>query len=389
VKPKPPFALCLIACLFWAWSWSWAQAATPAQASFRVRCPEGGMTSYGSGTAISPNCVVTNSHVVGHQHRNNITIIGPRGESEPGQTVIVNQSADIALVWCARANFPYVDVAEADPQPGEPILKMGYGGEGQLMKAPGVCQGIDGYIGNRVPVIASSCITVSGDSGGGNFNAAGQLCSVTWGSTDTGGGHGRSTPASVVRQIALEWQTQFCPNGACQPIRGGGGRQQRPQSPQGGRQPVTPDDFNPAPKPVQPPEQDVANPNILPPDPQPPKLAPAVPVQPQPSPQIVQGPPGPPGPAGPQGEPGPRGEHGPQGDIGPQGQKGDRGETGQKGDRGEQGPPGTCDPSEIVKLRTEIDLLKKQIADCCDGKQGPDDAAQPFFYDIKPRKHAR
>lgn len=259
-----------------------AQAFTPAQASFRVRCPEGGgMISYGSGTAISPNCVVTNSHVVGGSHRNNITIIGPRGENFPGQTVVVNPGADIALVWCPTANLPYVDLAATDPKPGEPMLKMGYGGEGQLMKAAGTCQGVDGYIGGGCPVVASTCVTVSGDSGGGNFNAAGELCSVTWGSTDTNGGHGRSTPASVVRQIALEWQTQFCPNGACPPIRGGSRpRQQQPRG-GGGRAPVTPDDFNPAPKPPE--NQEALNPDILPPDPQPPQqVAPVVPVQPPP-----------------------------------------------------------------------------------------------------------
>jgi len=259
-------------------------AATPAQASFRVRAPAGGGAAYyGSATAIGRKCVVTNSHVVEHHHRADLTVISPTGAKYSGETIVVNQGADLALIWCKDADLPYVEIASADPQPGEPILKMGYGGEGQLMKAAGVCQGIDGYIGNRCPVIATTCETVSGDSGGGNFNEAGELISVTWGSTDTNGGHGRSTPASVLRQVAMEWQTQFCPRGGCEIVRPG--RQQRPQAPRGGggRQPVDPDEFNPPPGvPPEPgptpgpPPQDYANQ----PDPTPP-AAPLVPVQPQ------------------------------------------------------------------------------------------------------------
>jgi S1-C subfamily serine protease len=259
-----------------------AKAATPAQASFRVRAPGGGGASYyGSATAIGRKCVVTNSHVVEHHHRSDLTVISPTGQKYRGQTIVVNQGADLALIWCKDADLPYVEIASVDPQPGEEVLKMGYGGEGQLMKAAGVCQGIDGYIGNRCPVIATTCFTVSGDSGGGNFNAAGELVSVTWGSTGESGGHGRSTPASVLRQVALEWQTQFCPQGGgCEIVRPGRG--QRPQAPRGGggRQPVDPNEFNP-PTPGPPPGY-ADQPDPVPP----PKAAPVVPAHP-----IVQAPP--------------------------------------------------------------------------------------------------
>jgi S1-C subfamily serine protease len=262
-----------------------SKAATPAQASFRVRAPAGGGAAYyGSATAIGKKCVVTNSHVVEHHHRDDLTVISPTGQKYRGQTIVVNQGADLALIWCKDADLPYVEIASADPQPGEEVLKMGYGGEGQLMKAAGVCQGIDGYIGNRCPVVATTCETVSGDSGGGNFNAAGELVSVTWGSTDTNGGNGRSTPASVLRQVALEWQTQFCPQGNCPIVRPGRG--QRPQTPRGGgRQPVDPNEFNP-PTPGPPPEGYADQPDPVPP----PKSAPVVPIQP-PAQPIVQAPP--------------------------------------------------------------------------------------------------
>lgn len=324
-----------------------ALAGTPATASYRVRAPEQGGAAYGSGTAISPKVVVTNSHVVGHQHRTDLVVIGARGERYDGKTIAVNQGADIALVWCQQANFDHVALAQQDPQPGDLILKMGYGGEGQLMKALGRCQGIDGYIGNRVPVIATTCETVSGDSGGGNFNEQGELCSVTWGSTDTSGGHGRSTPASAVYAIALAWQTQYCPDGSCPIVRPRGPMQRPQQRPQGGRQPVGPNDFNPAPTappnepgtPGPPPADDYANQ----PDPKPPApLAPTVPAPTTPAPKGCEcdqskllaliekqdkrlecleslvtslaerqpekgecGPKGDAGPAGPQGEPGP------------------------------------------------------------------------------------
>lgn len=249
-----------------------SQPSSPADASYRIECPDGrGGADCGSGTAISPHVVVTNDHVVSHEIRE-VNIIDRRGGRHTGTVIYSYGGTDICLIWVREGGLAWAPLASTDPQASERIIKLGYGGSGVLRQTEGVIKQSATTFGSGTPAIESTAWTESGDSGGGNFNARGELVSVTWGKDYASQGIG--SPASAVWQAVNSWQDRYCPDGQCQPIF------QQPARPQ--------------------------------PQPQTRPPAPA----PRPPTQQIAGPPGPPGPIGPAGPAGPPGQPGPRGPAG-------------------------------------------------------------------------
>lgn len=225
-------------------------APTPADASYRIAAPDQGGTSYGSGTAIGPNAVVTNDHVVSHALKQ-VTLIDRHGGRKRAKVIYSDSEADICLLWCDDGGLSWVPLAESDPAPGEQITKLGFGGSGVLRATSGVVHPGGLARSQRVRSIESTAWTESGDSGGGWFNASGELCAVTWGADPRTSG-GVSTPQSYVRAAVTHYETQLCQGGSCQIL--GGQSRPRPivQQPIATRPPRN-DPYNPAPEPNPPP----------------------------------------------------------------------------------------------------------------------------------------
>ena len=274
------------------------------ESSYRVSLPNG---DAGSGTAISDRCVVTNSHVVSHRTSTapEVTLRNYKGQTWRGQCIYANPAADVALVYVSTGDLEYAPLG-ADPQPGDRITLWGWG-SGQLRYKPSEALPSRAFMDTTytVAVLQCSALAVPGDSGGGLFNAAGELCAVCWGNA----GHCHAVGASHVKAAAEVWETQYCqPGGRCYVL------------PPRTRPIVTPPLVRVKPRPVAPPVAPIPRDDV-----------PPAPIQ------GPKGPPGDRGPVGPEGPPGvidydklsdliaskmkpipgPPGERGPQGPPGP------------------------------------------------------------------------
>ena len=302
---------------------------TIVEASVQVNLAASG----GSGVAIHDHIIATNSHVVEHRHRNDLTVVDVHGRQYSAQTIAIDRAADVALLWCKGRRWPFVRLAAQRPVLGAPLRLFGYGPQRQLRWGRG--RVVETWQRNGVDVVDCSVSSVPGDSGGGLFDDAGQLVALNW------GGHSEShystsTPAEYVRQVAERWVMEALPQDRWQEYACLGGRcNGGPGENAGSARGVAPPKWPVAPPPLDyhPPAQ---APSVLPPVSQsppvvsppasivsasPPAVAPVQQIDPE---QFVarivdklaaddrfRGPAGPAGPAGKHGEPGkpgPKGE---------------------------------------------------------------------------------
>lgn len=195
-----------------------AKGATAADCDFRLYASlGGGQGAFGSGTAISPRCIVTAAHVVDHKHLKNITCMSPDGTQYVGDCVAVAPASkgDVALIALRTNLRAYAPLASGDPVKGAEITAVGYGHDGVLRQGTGL---VSYYTTDHE--LAGTRSVQSGDSGGGLFNAAGELCGVIVACDDSEktaeyhAGKLHAEPVSKVQWLIQAYQTQ-CPNGQC------------------------------------------------------------------------------------------------------------------------------------------------------------------------------
>ncbi len=336
-------------------AFAWGQTTDPAKATYQV-CIEftGGSRVYGSATAIADNMLVTNWHV-SKDARFVDDVIRIRSETSGGnwvgKNVSLDRDGDIALIRCDdQKPLTWAKMASSGPKPGERVWLFGYGSNKTLRWGEGVVKNdrmtVKTDDGRRIsPCIESSCWLDGGDSGGGMFNAAGELVAVNFGS-DHGkaGGYSASSPVSRVHLVGAHYvhSTQACYGPSCGGAQSPGlflgfgawGRARQPQAYQGDGYPA----------PMYPYGNSPATPTPTPtPSPQAEAPINAAPV----ADDRIKGLEDrldklfdtlvnlkmTPGPQGPAGVPGPIGEAGQQGPAGPQG------EPGRDGIDGKNAPP--------------------------------------------------
>ena len=202
-----------------------AISATPEEASFRIETGNAG----GSGTGIHPRIVVTNAHVVGNQHRDNISIKSDWSkETWTARTICVSPPYDIALLW-VDGIVPHVEIADA-PQEGSDVKLCGYGPDRRLKAGIGRVLGVRGLRQNGAENIETMIHSFPGDSGGGIFDADGRLVAVNWGG-DRSINSSVSVPAKYVKHLGEQWATLTLPKDRWQEFQcmggncGGGNRQ--------------------------------------------------------------------------------------------------------------------------------------------------------------------
>jgi len=216
-----------------------APTTNPATASFRIVVDDGSGTSYGSGTAIGPNLVITNSHVVDHKLGPARVMRTSTGQVWQGRVVAGNRSADVAVIELAETvELPYVELGE-DPQPGDEVRVFGYGQSGQLAGGAGQrnakAYGDNATTAEGFVFFESSVITEPGDSGSGVFDRQGQLVGMNWGGDGT---NSMFVPVTCIRKFL---------RGVGGRLRGGGRALFGPRQQQMGGQPGCPDGRCPVP----------------------------------------------------------------------------------------------------------------------------------------------
>jgi len=198
---------------------------SPESASFRIWAGNSG----GSGTAIGEHVVVTNAHVVGQRQRD-IRVIQPlTGRQHTGTLLVANRSADIALVY-VRDVLPYVRISRTGPAVGMQCSLVGYGSDNVMKLGNGRFLGANSRQESGVPIWDCTAESVSGDSGGGIFDSAGQLVAINWGA-DPRNNYSASTSSAciieIAEQYAAHWKIQptqcFGRWGGGQPSWGGQG----------------------------------------------------------------------------------------------------------------------------------------------------------------------
>lgn len=173
----------------------------PHPAVVRIIVPEGGSTSYGSGTLVNAQgkhgLVITNWHVVSDAVRPP-TVLFADGFRSLAQVVKADRDWDLAALAIWRPQVDPVLLATQPPQPGEVLAIAGYG-QGPYRLASGRCTN---YLApnTRLPreMVELAVAARQGDSGGPIFNRRGELAGVLWGE---GNGYTTGSYCGRVRQF--------------------------------------------------------------------------------------------------------------------------------------------------------------------------------------------
>lgn len=188
-----------------------ALSASPAESSYRVSIPG----ASGSGVGIADRLVVTNSHVVDHQHRDGVRLrCSVTGHETVGATVLVDPVADLAFIL-TRESVPHVALHEHGATEGQQLTLIGYGGSGTAHQGRGRFLGVRSRSGAGTPTGHLHVQSIPGDSGGGVFDDDGRLVGLNWGTTAEG--VSLSVPVRFIWTDLGQLETQ-CPGGSCGPM---------------------------------------------------------------------------------------------------------------------------------------------------------------------------
>ena len=156
----------------------------PHPAVARIIVPEGGATSYGSGTLVDIRdqfgLVITNWHVV-RDAKGDIEVAFPNGFQSKARALKVDADWDLAALVVWQPKIEPVKIAKVAPQPGDQLTICGYG-QGMYRAATGRCTQ---YYAPRLDfprhMVELDVEARQGDSGGPIFNSHGELAGVLFG----------------------------------------------------------------------------------------------------------------------------------------------------------------------------------------------------------------
>ncbi len=161
---------------------------TPHPAVVRIVVPEGGVTSFGSGTLVDVRdqhgLIITNWHVV-RDSKGVVEVVFPNGFRSHARPLKVDSNWDLAALVIWRPNVEPVPIAKQPPRPGDLLTIHGYG-RGQYRIATGRCTS---YYAPRqdypMEMVELDVEARQGDSGGPILNDRGEIAGVLFGA-----GHG-------------------------------------------------------------------------------------------------------------------------------------------------------------------------------------------------------
>jgi S1-C subfamily serine protease len=176
---------------------------TTERVAVRVRSVGCGGVSTGSGFAVSEDVLVTNRHVVAGAETMQVS-------TYDGQDLLVETAgsaivADLAIVRTRSALPAAVTLAEADPEPGDPVEVVGYPGGGRLTSSTGTVLGYeaDPLNANAGQIIVTDARAEPGSSGSPMYDESGQVVGVVYAATEDAT-RSLAVPVSTLRTLLDE-----------------------------------------------------------------------------------------------------------------------------------------------------------------------------------------
>lgn len=157
----------------------------------------GGNFDTGTGVGVAPNVVLTNAHLT----RNPFTFLTRCDDLrvEVDRIATDDTGVDLAVATTAASSLVPVELAEADPKPGDHVLLVGYPA-GQLALIDGTIEGT--LTRGSSTVLRFSPEPQPGQSGSPLLDDHGRLVGLAY-AEDTAGGQGLAFPVSTIK-VALE-----------------------------------------------------------------------------------------------------------------------------------------------------------------------------------------
>ncbi|MBZ9973531.1 serine protease [Mesorhizobium sp. BR1-1-12] len=184
--------------------------AKPAGSSVRIELP----ASLGSGVYIGNGVIITAAHVVADAPRPadgglpTVRLISDQGDVQDGEVLWLNKDYDIAAVRPKNARrFLEADLACRDVVVGEPLVAEGNPVGVQFISMHGYVSGAPrAFLPNWKSGFVTDMTVISGMSGGGIYDAGGEVVGITVGAFDphgvagqaAQGGMGFAVPSSVI-----------------------------------------------------------------------------------------------------------------------------------------------------------------------------------------------
>lgn len=186
-----------------ATTWSPDGFRTTERVAVRIRNVGCGGVSTGSGFAVSSDRLVTNRHVVAGATTLQVsTYDGQDLLVETAGTAVV---ADLAIVETRSPLPAAVQLAEDDPEIGDPIEIIGYPGGGRLTSTTGAVLGYqeDRLDANTDEVIVTDAPAERGSSGSPMYDDEGQVVGVVY-AASSDGARSLAVPVSTLRLLLDE-----------------------------------------------------------------------------------------------------------------------------------------------------------------------------------------
>lgn len=186
-----------------ATTWSPDGFRTTERVAVRIRNVGCGGVSTGSGFAVSSDRLVTNRHVVAGATTLQVsTYDGQDLLVETAGTAVV---ADLAIVETRSPLPAAVQLAEDDPETGDPIEIIGYPGGGRLTSTTGAVLGYqeDRLDANTDEVIVTDAPAERGSSGSPMYDEEGRVVGVVY-AASSDGARSLAVPVSTLRVLLDE-----------------------------------------------------------------------------------------------------------------------------------------------------------------------------------------
>ncbi len=160
---------------------TWQRAVSVAQESVvRINVDTCDGSAKGSGFVVATGQIITNAHVV--EGATSADFDQPEGANDPIQRWFANPTEDLAIVTTSSSTSKPLQLAQADPVPGDAIRVAGYPLGGALTITSGrVIEFVDGErYGQPGRIIRISAAIRPGNSGGPVLDSHGRVLGVVF-----------------------------------------------------------------------------------------------------------------------------------------------------------------------------------------------------------------
>ncbi len=133
---------------------------------------------YGSGVIVSSDgLVLTAGHVMASPYKKGYEVIFPDGRVAKAEALGKNLNVDAGMLKIVDPGpYPFVELAELEPELGDWVITMGHSGGYDLARKPPVRTGR--LLGRRDHQLITDAVLIGGDSGGPLFDIEGKVIGI-------------------------------------------------------------------------------------------------------------------------------------------------------------------------------------------------------------------